>query len=259
MKYDSGCASDRGLVRENNEDSCYCQEIPPAPGDALSKYGIYIVADGMGGHRAGEIASRTAVETIIASLAANPGSIPQEDYGARLVDAIVAANNAIYTAAQNDKALVGMGTTVTAALLINDRAFLGHAGDSRAYLFRDRKIIRLTSDHSLVANLVKAGMISEQEARTHPDRNKIYRSLGTDRNVAVDTYRTVTETDSLGLRSGDILLLCTDGLHSMLEDNEIQTVVRGAGTARDICSRLIADANRRGGFDNTSVIVVKAE
>lgn len=259
MIYFSSFASDQGLVRKNNEDFCYALDSR-ADNDANPlNFGIYIVADGMGGHQAGEVASRTAGEMIIARLMEN--LIPSGDsryYSDLLVNAITEANNTLYTMAQGNREFTGMGTTITTALRINDQLYLGHAGDSRAYLFREDEIIRLTEDHSLVANLIKAGMITEKEAKTHPDRNKIYRSLGTAAEITIDTYRTIMDKDSLILRSGDILLFCTDGLHGLLEDSEIQNIVLSSADPYEACQQLITHANGMGGNDNISVVIVKS-
>ena len=254
------CMSDKGLVRLNNEDTCYCQEADNNRKSDSHDYALYMVADGMGGHQAGEVASGTAIEHIVSAVNKTliSGTL-QEDYTQILVNAIIDTNTVLYALSQTKPDLAGMGTTLTAGLRIAERLYLGHVGDSRAYLFRNNETIRLTNDHSLVANLIKAGMISEQEARTHPDRNKIFRSLGTSPDITVDTYRNIAGNDSLPLMPDDILLFCTDGLHGLMDDEEIQTIVAGSTDLHHTCKQLIAEANTRGGTDNISVVMVKSE
>ena len=259
MLYIAAYLSDRGRVRDNNEDTCYAFDDQTNHDTNIMDYGIYIVADGMGGHQAGEIASRMAVEMIVSTLKESLiDSRSGIDYKKLMVEVLEKANSAIYSMAQNDTALAGMGTTITAGLRINNQLYLGHAGDSRAYLVRENHIYRLTSDHSLVANLMKAGMITEQEARVHPDRNKIFRSLGTSESIAIDTYWNIANNDSLLLKVDDILLLCTDGLHGAVEDDEIRSIVLIAEDPHQACKQLIATANKYGGADNISVVVVKS-
>jgi protein phosphatase len=260
MMFSSAYLSDKGLLRQNNEDVCYALDVYSNHGSSSIDYGLYLVADGMGGHQAGEVASRTAVDLIIKiinEIMLNSSTI--NNYSQLLVNAITQANNAVYSLAQNNTELAGMGTTVTVGLRIYDHLYIGHAGDSRAYLFRNKESIRLTNDHSLVANLIKAGMITEEEARTHPDRNKIYRSLGTSSDISIDTYKNIANNDSLSLISGDILLFCTDGLHGLIDDKAIQTVVAGNTDLHQGCKQLIAEANLLGGVDNISVVLVKSE
>lgn len=235
--------TDRGRVRPANEDSVL----------ADAEAGILIVADGMGGHRAGEVASDMAVSTIHLSLKeamAGPDSAGLDVPGL-LGRAIEQANQAIWSRADADWDLRGMGTTVVVVFSPAEPLWIAHVGDSRAYLARRGEFVRLTQDHSLVAQMVKAGEITPEEARTHPLRNVISRCLGTEKTVQPDIQ-------SLAWAPGDTLVLCSDGLTGMLEDGEIEAVLRAAGDDLEAaCRTLISSANERGGKDNISVILAR--
>ncbi len=233
MRY--AALSETGKVRENNEDSYYADGR------------IFIVADGMGGHRAGEIASATAIEEFLAYEDENRGSPPLE----RMRGGILAANHALYHMAINDPGLEGMGTTFTAALFEGD-IYLGHVGDSRAYLWRRRDLRPLTRDHSLVEKMVSEGHITSLEARVHPQRNVILRALGVSDRLEVDV-------DSIAIRAGDRLLLCSDGLTGSVEDKEILQVISGDNEPEQLCRGLIDAAIDHGGTDNVTVIVIDLE
>jgi len=239
----AAACTDRGRVRPANEDSILAD--PEA--------GILIVADGMGGHRAGEVASDIAVSAIHLSLKealAGPDSTGVDVPGL-LHRAIEHANQAIWSRAAGDWDLRGMGTTVVMVLSVAEPLWVAHVGDSRAYLARPGEFVRLTQDHSLVAQMVKAGEITPEEARTHPLRNVISRCLGTDTTVQPEIQR-------LAWAQGDTLDLCSDGLTGMLEDGEIEGVLRAAGDDLEAaCRTLISLANERGGRDNISVIVAR--
>lgn len=231
MRY--AALSETGEVRDNNEDSYY------ADGH------IFAVADGMGGHRAGEIASAAAIEEFLAYESENRGSYPLE----RMRGGILAANRAVYSMALNNPGLEGMGTTFTAALLEGD-VYLGHVGDSRAYLLRKRELTLLTRDHSLVDRMVREGHITQLEARFHPQRNVILRALGISDRLEVDV-------DSIAVRAGDRILLCSDGLTTAVEDRELLQILSGDREPERLCRGLVDAAIDRGGMDNVTVIVIE--
>lgn len=222
--------TDVGCVREHNEDSF----IAATP--------LFVVADGMGGHEAGEVASEIAINTMLEES-------PKTPNGEALVNAVKAANHAIITAAANGTGRPGMGTTMTAAQIFDDQLFIVQVGDSRAYLLHDGTLQQVTRDHSLMADLIEQGRITEEEARFHPQRSVITRALGSDVTVEPDLY-------ILRVSSGDRLLLCSDGLSSMIEKNTIASVLRENEDPKDCCSALISEALAAGGLDNVTCIVV---
>lgn len=229
MKIDAGVATDVGRVREGNEDAFAIE--PP----------LYAVADGMGGHRGGEVASQLALQTVVERLRAGQGS---------LADQVQAANRAVYERSATDRKVTGMGTTLTAAIVAGDRAHLVHVGDSRAYLLRAGALRQLTEDHTLVNRMLKAGEITEREAAVHPHRNVILRALGQDPDVAID------EQD-VGLIEGDRLLLCSDGLTVMVPEDQLQAILEAtAGAPQEAAERLVRAANGAGGIDNITVVVL---
>ncbi|MBI5067222.1 MAG: Stp1/IreP family PP2C-type Ser/Thr phosphatase [Deltaproteobacteria bacterium] len=248
MNVTSRGISDVGRKREHNEDSLLID-------DAL---GLYIVADGMGGHQGGGTASRLAVETIRESLRAakaNGASVPHqgplEENPLREVlrSAVERACRSIFQAAQTDPGLQGMGTTVTALALDDQAAFVAHVGDSRCYLIRGEEIFQVSEDHSLVNEQLKAGAITPEEARTSRFRNIITRSVGFEEQVAVDLL-------GLEVKPGDRMLVCCDGLSNLVEDGEILQVVR-EGPLEAVPQKLVDLANDRGGDDNITVIVLQ--
>jgi serine/threonine protein phosphatase PrpC len=217
-----------GRKRRRNEDAWVCE--PP----------LFAVADGMGGARGGEIASRVAATALGESVDGNGEG--------RVVALIQEANRQVYERAREDADASGMGTTITVALFENDIVSIGHVGDSRAYLIRDRKVDQLTEDHSLVAELVRTGRLSPEEAETHPQRSVITRALGTDPDVDVDSF-------SVEARPGDLFLICSDGLTAMVDDETILGVVDRDRADLDAAAKeLIAAANRSGGEDNITVV-----
>jgi serine/threonine protein phosphatase PrpC len=221
--------SDTGRKRRHNEDSYVHQ--PP----------IFAVADGMGGALAGELASRLATEAIEAR--------EGDSGGVELVTSLVqAANRSVYERSRADSSVSGMGTTMTLALLEGGTVTIGHVGDSRAYLLRDGELKQVTNDHSLVAELMRSGKLTEEEAEHHPQRSVITRALGTDPDVDVDTY-------TIEVQPGDMFLLCSDGLTSMVGNDTIHEIVERHRNDLDAATReLIAMANRGGGEDNITVI-----
>jgi protein phosphatase len=238
----AAASTDVGRVRTANEDSIFAD--PEA--------GVFIVADGMGGHAAGEVASELAVRTISGILTGPQAAGPAGVEAPRILrEAIQRANAAIRARAAGDPSVRGMGTTVAVVLAHDNRLWLAHVGDSRVYLIRAGGIRRLTQDHSLVAQMVEAGQITAGEARKHHLRNVITRSLGFE--AAVEP-----EIQTLEWTRGDYLLLCSDGLTGMLEDEEISRIVAAGGSDLPaVCRDLIALANERGGTDNISVVVAQ--
>jgi serine/threonine protein phosphatase PrpC len=226
--------SDTGRQRRANEDSVYAR----AP--------VFVVADGMGGARAGEVASRIAVEAFERGL---PDSGSPEE---RLADRIREANRQIHEISRSEHERAGMGTTLTAAYLEDSEVAIAHVGDSRAYLFREGKLKRLTQDHSLVGELVRRGKLTEEQAEEHPQRSIITRALGPEPSVDVDTW-------TYQVRDGDVLLLCSDGLTSMITEEQIAAVLGTESDLERAGDRLIAEANAAGGRDNITVVLARLE
>lgn len=245
MKIEHASLSDTGRVRENNEDACGVV-MPEDEVVLKGKGALFIVADGMGGHRGGEIASGIAVKTI----SERYYSCEDPDPGAALVTAFADANGAIFGEASADATLLGMGTTCTALSIRDGEAFVGHVGDSRAYLLRDGEIVQITNDHSLVGEMVRSGIISDEDARTHPKRNVITRSLGVQDSVQADSLDT-----PLALQAGDTFVLCSDGLTSYAEPEDLKKALE-VEDPEGACRSLVALANQRGGRDNITVVVV---
>lgn len=235
----SYCCSDVGRTRRHNEDSCL----------VVDDLGLFVVADGMGGEAGGEVASALAVSTIARFASTHRASTPE----AILVGGITRANEAIRAVGRADQRLKKMGTTTTSLLLRGAQAFVGHVGDSRAYLLRRGAITRLSHDHSLVAEQIRAGVITSAQAKTSPFRNVITRCVGSAETVDVD----VSRVDVVG---GDVLLLCSDGLSGLVDDDEIAGIVTAHGHQRllhRVADVLVAVANARGGTDNITVVVVE--
>ncbi len=219
--------TDIGLHREANEDA------------ALARPPLYAVCDGMGGARAGEVASDLACSTLGARVAA----------GDDVVDAARAANAAVYDAAADDGTLTGMGTTLTAMVLDGDVARFAHVGDSRAYLLRDGDLRQVSLDHSVVGQMIRDGELTLEQAAVHPMRSILTRALGTEPSVEVDAYE-------LALRAGDVVLLCSDGLTGMVPDERIQRALRH-DDPDESAAELVKQARRGGGLDNITVVVVR--
>jgi protein phosphatase len=224
--------TDPGRKRRHNEDAYVCE--PP----------LFAVADGMGGAQAGEIASRMAAASLRQPL--EPGQRQGKEH---VVALIQEANRRVYEAAAEDESVSGMGTTMTAAVAEDDAVWIGHVGDSRAYLVRDGRLEQLTEDHSLVAELVRSGKLSPEEAEAHPQRSVITRALGTESDVDVDTF-------SVQTRPGDLFMLCSDGLTSMLTDEAILDIAeRNRGDLARAGKALVDAANKAGGEDNITVVL----
>jgi len=235
--------SDVGRIRQNNQDFLGTHESKE--GD----FSLFVVADGMGGHAAGEIASKMAVESVIDEFVSHAA----EHDGPRLAASIEKANTRICDAAKSDPSYQGMGTTCVALVMRSATATIAHVGDSRAYLLRDSRITQMTRDHSPIWEMMEKGEITREEARIHPSRNMISRSLGIKTNVSVEL-----NPNPIAVCSDDIFLLCSDGLTSRLDDSEILRIVLDSASLKDGCKELIRCANDRGGDDNISVILVKA-
>jgi serine/threonine protein phosphatase PrpC len=228
---DSAGRTDAGRVRRRNEDSFVLD--PP----------LFAVADGMGGAQAGEVASR------LAAAAFREYHDADRLEPAERVEAIIKeANRRIYERARTDSEASGMGTTVTAAILTNGRVSIGHVGDSRAYRIRNGELEQLTEDHSLVADLMRSGRLTPEEADAHPQRSVITRALGTDPDVDVDTV-------NVDVEPGDLFLLCSDGLTTMVPEEDILRIVQEAGTLDDAARTLVRAANSGGGEDNITVVL----
>ena len=237
--------TDIGRARDHNED--YVDAFSPSdPTQRHQKGHLFIVADGMGGHQAGEVASEGAVRTISREYYADP----DPDVRGSLTRAIKQANAFIYQQAQQMTSRIGMGTTVVAAVVRGRELYLANVGDSRAYMMRHGKVNKVTRDHSFVEEQIRAGILTREEARTHPQRNVITRALGSKPEVQVDTY-------SGELRPGDTLLLCSDGLSEYVQEEDMAQIL-GQYPPKETVPRLIALANKHGGSDNISALVVQA-
>lgn len=224
-----GSRTDIGCLRDHNEDSLVV--APP----------LFAVADGMGGHAAGEVASEIAVR-VLSELA------PEHPDGEALGRAIEEANRAVIQAAREGRGRQGMGTTMTAAMLEGERLVIAQVGDSRAYLLHQGKLQQLTRDHSLMADMIEAGQLTPEEARTHPQRSVITRALGSDAHLHPDIYEINVET-------GDRLLICSDGLSGMIFDDQIENTLRRVQDPQRCASQLVNEAIAAGGHDNVTVIV----
>ena len=233
--------TDVGVVRSGNEDNYLMRP----------ELGVFIVADGMGGHAAGEVASEMAVR-IVAQELGNPGGKSDPEVAEVMRRAIQRANAAIFerTLTEHDKR--GMGTTATLLVLNGPRYLIGQVGDSRAYVLREQRLLQLTKDHSYVQEQVDAGYLTPEQARTHPYSNVITRCVGANSDVVPDIYVGA-------LKPGDRYLLASDGLTGMLEDSDLQDVLRANPEPQAVVDVLITEANRRGGLDNITAIVVRVD
>ncbi|MBL9109830.1 MAG: Stp1/IreP family PP2C-type Ser/Thr phosphatase, partial [Myxococcales bacterium] len=251
--------TDVGQVREHNEDNFLVADLTRKSRGLLEadreqvlgpRGALMAVCDGMGGAAAGEIASQLAVDILYERMTDGPPPADRNDLARRLVRAIEDAGLRIYNEAKADRSRRGMGTTSTAAALIDNHLFLGQVGDSRAYLLRQGKLVQVTRDQSLVNQLIEAGQLTEEEAETFEHNNIILQALGTSDTVQVDlTY--------VQLRKGDTLLLCSDGLSGMIRFDDMRDILRSSTEPLDLCKQLTERANAAGGHDNITVIIVQ--
>ncbi len=256
--------TDVGQVREHNEDNFLVADITRRSKGLLEanratpigvQGAVFAVCDGMGGAAAGEVASQLAVDIVYDRLTeglADGEPLPREQLARRLVRAVEAAGLRIFNEAKADRTRRGMGTTVTAAALVDSHVFFAQVGDSRGYILRGDTLVQVTRDQSLVNQLIEAGQLTEEEAETFEHNNIILQALGTSDTVQVDlTYAEV--------QKGDLLLLCSDGLSGMVRFEEIREILKSSTEPLDICKTLTERANQAGGHDNVTVIVVKFE
>jgi protein phosphatase len=264
--------TDVGQVREHNEDNFLVADLTRRQRGLLEanrttsigKHGaMFAVCDGMGGAAAGEVASQLAVDILFEKMAPpspQPGAasppeappVPRDELARRLVRAVESAGLRIFQEAKADRTRRGMGTTVTAATLVDDHLFLAQVGDSRGYILRTDHLVQVTRDQSLVNQLIEAGQLTEEEAETFEHNNIILQALGTSDTVQVDL--TFVE-----LRRGDVLLLCSDGLSGMVRFDDIKEILKSSHEPMDVCKALTERANQAGGHDNITVIVVQFE
>ena len=260
LKPTHGQATHPGQKHTRNEDAVITFTFDKEQEGRSVPIGFYLVADGMGGHDAGDIASRTVNQTVtdwilqtkvLPDLREATRKLTADDMASELLtQAIQQTNEVLVRHGQANSS--DLGSTVTAALIIGDVATIASVGDSRTYLLRNGRLEQITQDHSLVARLVDAGVIGPAEVRSHPHRNQIYRCLGHKPDVEVDTF-------TRQLRAGDVLVLCSDGLWEMVLDDEIRRIVEAADSPQKACDALVQAANRAGGEDNIAVIVVEVE
>lgn len=229
-----------GKKRKLNQDYVYTSEEPVG-----NLPNLFIVADGMGGHNAGDYASKVTVETIVEIV----GASPETEVTRILEEAIQRANTLIRTKASESIDLEGMGTTVVAAACIGERLCVANVGDSRLYVLSGKELRQVTKDHSWVEEMVRRGGLGREEARNHPGKNIITRAVGADDKVKVDFFW-------VPIKKGDLILMCTDGLTNMLEDVEIRMILEGARDIVEKAEDLVAAANEHGGRDNISVILI---
>lgn len=254
--------TDVGEVRSDNEDSFVIANLTEqvrivSSGKlefASGRYGsFFAVADGMGGAAAGETASRTGVDVVykeVQHMIRETRKPDDQDLEEILIDAIAGANSRVYRLARENEHMQGMGTTLTAVLELNGRLTIAQIGDTRAYLFRDGQLRQLTRDQSLVAQKVMAGIITEEMARRDPERNILLQALGVRPEVEI-------AFQSAALRPGDVLLLCSDGLHAQMSSSEIYEVVVKSASPYNACADLIDLANQRGGPDNITALLIQ--
>ena len=232
--------TDIGCIRKVNQDFVYTSEMPVG-----SLPNLFLLADGMGGHRAGDYASKATVETMVEKIENSTDAEPVKVFR----EAISAANALIYEKASTEMAMEGMGTTIVAACLVGNELQIANIGDSRLYLIND-KIRQITKDHSLVEEMVRLGNIKKSEARNHPDKNIITRAVGVNDTVEADYF-------TVDAKEGDCILMCSDGLSNMVEDEQIRLILEQGRDIVDKVQKLVEAAKKNGGLDNISVILVE--
>lgn len=237
-----GFKSNAGVIRDNNEDACF----------VIPSHNVYVVADGVGGNNAGEIASRTAVRGVAEYVT----TVPLEECGSSeeireyFIRCLSLVNEEIYQMGQKHKENKGMATTVVIAYIREDTAYVVNVGDSRAYLFRDGSLSQITVDHTYVNELLKNGVITEEEAEHHAQKNVITRAAGAEPFIKADFFQTKLEKD-------DILMLCSDGLYGEVDEQKLTEILDKKNTMSGTCGRLVDEALRCGGRDNITVICLK--
>ena len=230
--------TDTGILREMNQDYYFMSAVGNLPN-------LFIVADGMGGHKAGDYASRYSTQRVVASIARNPGDQPVTI----LKEAIEKANELLVVESKEDETKAGMGTTIVAAVIDGQQLYVANVGDSRLYVIGNT-IKQITKDHSLVNEMVRMGEIDESEARMHPDKNIITRAIGAAEHIEVDFFE-------VELCSDDVILLCSDGLTNMVSDGEIFDIIKQLDTPQKQVNELVRMANKNGGRDNITAMIVK--
>lgn len=239
--------TDIGLVRKVNEDSFLSEKL-----DGVENTYLHIVADGMGGHNAGEVASSMAVQEVEVYIKENIEELKLGDKEIQdlIRNAIMHANDKVYKTSIIKSNCLGMGTTLSMVLAKDNRIYIGHVGDSRVYLVREKTITRLTEDHSLVAELLKAGSIKPEEADNHPQKNVITRALGTEYTLEPD----ISQCD---MKSGDFILICTDGLSNAVNEEDIVYTITNTSDIDEACGLLVSKAKENGGYDNITAVVIQ--
>lgn len=232
--------TDVGVKRTMNQDSLFCCDSPVG-----SFRNLFIVADGMGGHRAGDYASRLCIDSMVSMVKGSDSKTPVTIFE----EAVAYANQTVYHEAQKKQEYEGMGTTMVACTLQGDTLYVANIGDSRLYLLQEG-IQQITTDHSLVEEMVKIGNITESEARVHPQKNIITRALGIDEEVQADYFE-------VQVQPSDIVLLCSDGLTNMVEDDEIEYIIHHSESLEEAGNALIEKANANGGSDNITAVLVQ--
>lgn len=232
--------TDIGNKRSMNQDYVYCNDQPVG-----NFHNLYIVADGMGGHKAGDHASKLCVNSMVDSIYASTHKTPVTIFE----EAVNTANSLVYQKAKENIEYEGMGTTMVACTLQGDTLYVANIGDSRLYLIDD-SIRQITSDHSLVEEMVKNGNITESEARIHPRKNIITRALGIDENVKADYFE-------VKVKESDMILMCSDGLSNMIEDDDMEYIIRHSSSIQNAVDNLVDKANENGGNDNITVILAE--
>lgn len=232
--------TDTGALREMNQDYFFASDDPVG-----NLPNLYIVADGMGGHKAGDYASRYTTQRMVASVSRSPGEEPVTI----LQEAIDTANKLLIEEAAEDEAKLGMGTTLVVATIIDGKLYVANIGDSRLYVI-NRDIRQITRDHSLVAEMVRIGEVDAADARQHPDKNIITRAIGASGNVEADFFE-------VELEENDRILLCTDGLTNMVEDETIRDIVVSDAPIEERAQLLVQNANHNGGRDNITVMIIE--
>jgi protein phosphatase len=237
-----GFKSDKGLKRGNNEDACF----------VMPKEGVFIIADGVGGGASGEIASRTTVSMIAEYVRSNPplGITDVATAKAYFLPCLQEINDKIFEMAEKYVENQGMATTVVIGHVNGKRGYFANIGDSRAYVFRKGRLRQITEDHSYVNDLVRTGVISEEDAQTHAKKNMITKALGGDPVCEPDFYQA-------NLENGDVILLCTDGLYGEVEEEAMISIMSSGESMTQVCHELVKKANQRGGHDNITVICIK--